>query len=463
MPDDIRLSFLEWLAGEDEGRQSAYCKWREYYDGEHDAQLTDRQRRYLQIKDGSEFNINLCPVVVDSLVERLEVTGFADKDLGETLWQWWVLNRMDGVQKDVHTAAIRDGDTYVIVEWDEESSAPAMSHETAYDGTSGAKLHYGSERGVPVFASKRWRTESDNGADAGHRRRLNLYFPDRIEKWVSDQRTFEGAWVKFTDDEESTWPIPWVDTDGQPLGVPVIHFRNQGRGYNFGRSELADAAPVQNALNKSVIDLLSAADTAGFPIMYMLGEDPSLLSVAPGAIVYSEKPANEVKFGRLESSNLEPMSRLVDQFKITMAQVTRTPVSSFQIIGGNRPAEGTLKQEEAGLIAKAEDRQVYFGNSWEDVMRLGVRLFNTFGAGGLAEDAPVSTVWADAQIRNEKEHLESLAIKREALKIPLEALWSEAGYNATEIEMMMESDEYKARTAMQQMAAQGLVLAQEGS
>src|SRR4030067_217864 len=57
-------------------RYSKRRQYREYYDGKHETMLTERQRKYLQIKTGQEFNDNYCPIVVDALAERLVVTGF---------------------------------------------------------------------------------------------------------------------------------------------------------------------------------------------------------------------------------------------------------------------------------------------------------------------------------------------------------------------------------------------------
>ena len=451
MPDEVRLSFLDWLATEDQERQDQYEKYREYYEGDHGTQLTERQRRYLQIKDGQEFNVNLMAVVVDALVERLEVLGFAVTDertydgqaQADVLWQWWTANRMDGVQKDLHTAAVRDGDGYVLLEWDEEGDRPLITHELACAGSEGVKVHYASDRRrTPVFASKRWQVRSEDGSSAGYRRRLNLYYPNRIEKYISDQREFEGAWRRYAEEGEG-WPLWWTRDGregGEPLGVPVVHFRNQGRGYNYGRSELVDAIPVQNALNKSVIDTLAAADTAAFRLLYMLGDDPSGLNIAPGVIIYSEKGPSDVSFGSIPPSDLSQLIRLVDECKVTVAQTTRTPVSYFQI-SGHRPAEGTLKQEEAGLVAKAVDRQVYFGNAWEDVMALARKLHNTFGQGEtLDEEASISTQWRDAQSRNERELAETMAIHRDKLGVPLETVWRRVGYAPDEIEEMLESD-----------------------
>ena len=94
MPDNpIRVSFLEWQKKGDETRQSNYRAFREYYDGLHDTQLTARQRRFLELKTDREFNVNYCPIVVNSLAERLNVTGFDAGDTqSEILWQWWQQN-----------------------------------------------------------------------------------------------------------------------------------------------------------------------------------------------------------------------------------------------------------------------------------------------------------------------------------------------------------------------------------
>jgi len=48
------------------------------------------------------------------------------------------------------------------------------------------------------------------------------------------------------------------------LGVPVVHFRNNDQGYDYGASELSSVIPLQNALNKTIIDLLASADTSAF-------------------------------------------------------------------------------------------------------------------------------------------------------------------------------------------------------
>jgi hypothetical protein len=110
-----------------------------------------------------------------------------------------------------------------------------------------------------------------------------------------------------------------------------------------------------------------------------------------------------------------------------------------------------------GLVAKAKNRHVAFGNAWEDVMGMARRLWNTFGDEGEPDETQlIETLWEDPQTRNEKAHLEGLGLKREKLGVPLEQLWSEAGYTPEQIERMKAMDEYQARQAQYDLALQGL-------
>lgn len=111
---------------------------------------------------------------------------------------------------------------------------------------------------------------------------------------------------------------------------------------------------------------------------------------------------------------------------LEIARISSTPLSRFQV-SGQVAAEGTLKQQEAGLIAKVEHKQVTFGNAWEDAMRLAIRLQNTFGAARYPADLPLSTLWSPAATRSERDHLETLLLKAQ-LGVPAETLLAEAGY-----------------------------------
>ena len=273
----VHDSFLKHLEDEDAERQQKYRELREYYEGIHETQLTARMRTYLQLKVHDEFSANYMPIIIDGMSARMSVESFDAGDQSDLLWEWWKANRMDADQDDTHTEAIRDGDSYVMVGWDNENGVPTFFPHMAYDGRDGMHVVYDTETGKIAFAVKRWLIES--GLDAGYKRRMNIYTPDRILRYTSNQAEEEGSWLLYQTD-------PWLAKDGSPLGVPVVHFKNRGRGYPYGQSELEQAIPMQNALNKTVIDLLAAADTTAFRVLYMIGADPTDIEISPGGWVY---------------------------------------------------------------------------------------------------------------------------------------------------------------------------------
>lgn len=431
MPDlnnDVKLSFLQWLVTEDQDRQDKIRQYREYYDGAHDTQLTERQRAYLELKVGQEFNGNYCPIPVDALAEKLTITGVDAGNQSPVLWDWMTANKIDGIQGIVHTAALRDGDSYVMVSWNEEENRPQITFEPACCDGAGVKVHYSEEnRNEVAFASRRWR--ASQGTDAGRLRRLNLYYPDRIEKYVSDTQG-EGDWRLFEAVSD------WTARDGSPLGVTAIHFKNKEQGYTHGDSELSDVIPLQNGFNKSLIDLFAAADSTAFRVLTMIGDNPSGIRVAPGSFIYSTRP--DASIGHIPGEDLSPLIELKDSVAMEIARITRTPLSYFQITGQVAGSQ-TIEAQEKPLNNKAEKRQVYFGNSWENVLRMCRRLHNTFGSGPLLDETqPIEMIWKPTKTRFTKDDLDIFETKRR-LGVPEETIWSEMGYTAAQIEQFQEA------------------------
>jgi len=428
----------------------AYVMYREYYDGDHDTKLTERAASFLETDPLQEFNVNACPIVVDAKAERLAVTAFDAGEDSEQVWEWWQANRMDAQQGIVHTAAIRDGDSYVIAEWDNEENRPRWSFELASDGTEGVKVHYSQERrGKIEFASKRWKVKW--GPGGGKAMRINLYFPDHVEKYISTEGAEKTSWLPFFADADSEQGEPgedgrpflrdghlgqtawswWTDTGqegGKPLGVSVVHFKNLDQGYDQGKSELKDVIPLQNALNKVAIDLVVETDVSAFRILTMIGADPSDLEIYPGGWVWSENP--DVEIGALPAGNVQEMIQVKDSFFMDIARVTRTPISYFQVTG-QRPSDQTLKQEESGLVARVNKAQLDFGNVWEDLVRMSMRLHNAFASDAepMDDKQSIRTVWNDPETRNRLMHLQSLVLERD-LGVDTETIWENMSYDA---------------------------------
>jgi len=205
-------------------------------------------------------------MVVNAISERMIVTGFDSTDKGLSKWAWklWTDNRMDATQMDVHQNAVRDGEYFVLVSPTEQNGIRFVPHPRYTDPTVGGD-GYGCkaffEQDDPTNpmerATKRWTERITEGNKTRTSQRMNVYYPERIEKYVADKA---GGWVEFVE-EGAAWPVPWVDSGNEPLGIPIVPFYNAER-----ITELWDAIPIQDAINKAAIDLVAAADAAGFPL-----------------------------------------------------------------------------------------------------------------------------------------------------------------------------------------------------
>lgn len=481
-------SYLAWLEAEDTNRQIQVQNYRSYYEGDPPTEMTDRQAAFLNLDRDKSFGANVCGLIVDAPVERLQVTGFkvTGKDegdaridvLAELLDTWWQQNRLDAIQDHVHRAALRDAESFVIVGYDNDKQRPQIKHDYAYDGTNGVKVHYkpGTYDEV-MMASKRWPIEGG--------RRLNLYFDNRIEKWVSakkaDDKFSELGWRPLPVDAEDgletavltdgkgqkyAATVAWWTADaregGEPLGVPVIPFINRDDGTGRGLSELDNALPIQDGINKFYLDMLGSADMTGFGMFWHSGTIPDNVKIYPGAAigVVASDENNPPHFERIPPGELSPLIEGMSFQVALLAGISGTPQSRF-VPSVVRPAEGTKKQEESALIAKVVNLHKGWGNAWEDVMRMGLKLQRAFGQGGEAvpDDSGllISTQWKDPEVRNEKEHVEAIAVKVEKLGIPQEQAWKEAGYSADEIREFKKirmREQAEARLAEARLIAQ---------
>lgn len=436
---DLQIAYLRALANED----SAGADWvrvlRDYFDGNHPTFVPERVKEFigLKAKDAKHlFQQNLCQLVVAEAAGRLRVQGFsragttptnASEEEQDALLMlaldWWDANKMPAKQDELFEASLRDGDAYLIVDWDMQAARPRWSLNYAYDGTQGLKLHYDENTGELTFASKRWQVE-------GGRTRITMYFPDRVEKYIS---TLEGksaygqaGWEPVTDGDSEPWPIPW------PYGMPVIPFLNPGG------SEFAQAIPPQDALNKAAIDLVIAQDTTGLPAYWGSGIPPVIdpstgeekaITLGPGSFLRMTDPAAAA--GVLPSADLSQLINVVRHWTEVIAAITSTPVYRLLTSGATPPSGDSLEMQESALIAKVRRKQTVFGDAFEQAFYVSIRLWNAYRPGEAVEEARIDTQWADPRSFSQRMNE---ATGKKMLEIPDKQLWAEMGYTQKQIE-----------------------------
>ena len=398
-----------------------YRRSSRYYAGEHSLSFATEKFANTFGDLFREFALNLCPAVCDAIKDKLKISGFGvrseERDKSRTLSadvnEIWRANRMAIRAGEVHKEALKNGDAYVIV-WPAADGTVQIFPNSAETCTVG----YDEEMpGRVKWAAKYWRTPEK-------RTRLNLFFPDRSEKFISKdaQDGFLPNAESFTPTVESARSIASKNAEerdesrtlNNPFGVvPVFHFANNADIGSFDVSELEPAIPVQDGLNKAVLDMLVAMEVcayrqrwaAGIEIQYDKdGNAAAPFKAGIDHLWLAENP--DAKFGDFAAADLEQFLKVKDGFRIDIASVTGTPLYYLMPQVRGFPSGESLRKAETRFVAKVRDRQEQFGTVWEDVMSFALRI------AGHA-NAAVSTEWEPASPLTEREMLENLKLRRE--------------------------------------------------
>ena len=208
-------------------------------------------------------------------------------------------------------------------------------------------------------------------------------------------------------------------------------------GNDFGQSEIINVIPMQDLLNKTLIDLTMILDTLAFPQRYTLNVNhgSSRLDILPGSVTEFHSEYDGGQVGQWTAATVDGPLKSIEALVQHIAGTTRTPQHLFQIMGGV-PSGEALKTAESGLVNKAQQRMVNFGNSWEDCVTMALRIQEAFGTAVAVEEGfTLDTTWDDPETRNEQSHLEALRIKLE-LGVTKHQVMREMGYTQEQIDQM---------------------------
>jgi hypothetical protein len=442
-----RQRVLNDLADLRGARYTGYEKYEAYYQGDVGAKLTGRLKTYLEA-EGFAYVENFCETIVDALALCLELNDVVGENEAFSQWQKdvWQANRFDDLQGVVHTQVPMKGDAYVLVDWNDETQLPRFT----FNRPEVIKPVY-DELGCMLLAAKTWseaRTAETN--PRGVRvRRLNLYLPDRVEKWFTtsaiDPSKGEqtAIWAPHRDTGDQEWPVAWVDQRGEALGIAVLHFRNKPKGKPYGRSELKSVIPQQNYLTKQLVDLAETLDYQGAAQRWATGVKIGSYKSAAGTVWTTEN--ENARFGQFDPANPAGVLEAIEQTLRRMAARSQTPLHQL-MTGGNQPSGETLKAARAPLVDKTKDRQTSYGGVWVDAHLLALRLQTLHDPRfQVPDDLLLEATWESAETKDEKGDLD-VAEAKKRLGVSQFTLLSEMGYDP-EQEAQRRRDEAEAGAA----------------
>jgi hypothetical protein len=464
IPEDIPGADLQNGIMELGQAQLDYAKAAAYYFGTQPEFFASLRLRIAMGATGVIFNFNFAKLPVDAVAERLEISGFSTPDANavECLRDCWHYNQLDLYAPDIMTNTCKFGDAYVFV-WPttpvgvsatmDSGGGDSISSEWRYPGVD---VFYCSPRIMRVFyddenehvkkyAIKKWEDSATGYTFA------NLYYPDRIEKYMIAPAPvatsgMKPRWMKRIDPEDDDWPVE------NPFGeIPVFHFRN---GLPYGRPEHVDAFGPQDAIHKLVISHMASVDYNAFPQRWAIlqegydtseaafgdegdyafsidtgatldtGVDPRSQLTADPASLWFMKGVKQ--YGQFDAADPKAFLGPFMDYIHAMAVVTQTPMHFLDPIVSNVSGE-SLRTIEAPFAKKVRKRQMSLGAAWRDVFRFILKLQ------GFSEATPVQVNWVPAATVNDLQTLQAQLIKAQ-LRVPIRQILEEQGYTPEQLD-----------------------------
>lgn len=444
---DTNGSFKSWI----KSCGAKVSLYRDYERGDHRASITTQMKKMLRLNDDDsgmvDFNDNYMQIVVDKMAGRLRVNEITLGD--ETQDKGWLapllsFNNWAALQGTVFRGAIRDGDSYVMV----DPQTLEWTSEPAYDGYSGVFALFYNNACTPYWAVKIWSEASE--ADQKEVMRVVVYEEDKVSYWrgenggqelIPDNVILLSDLIRNSQQYNVTIAVPvGVDPNTTRVNympwpvssVPVVHFVNKYDNYSeSGESEMRPAIPLQDVLNRTLHSMVMASEFSAFNILWSIGMEIDVSAIQPGAVINLVlKDANgkaitdptpemaqflsAMKVGQFAGSDISQYTNQIDKLVREISQATQTPIYGITTQGAI--SGEALKQLEIGLIGKCERFQHQNEDAIRDLIKLSADIQTVFQTEYEGTPAPVlnviSVVWKSPEITDVTAQISALVVMR---------------------------------------------------
>lgn len=427
------LEMVVRLSAKLQRRKAKADVWSKAYDGERPLRFASPE---FSVQVGGifdNFSDNWCQSIADATVERLMPMGFRlpDGSIDTAAAKAWRRSECDVEVGLALLEAIVTSRSFGLV-WKPDG----VNTEITFEHPSQAIVEYvPGRRRIRSAGMKTWQDATLEYA--------TLFLPDTVCRFQR-QRQSAGMW------QERTAGLSRGERahNPNPMGVvPLVEIANRARLMGPPRSEIANVISLQDTVNTLWAHLLTASDYLALPARAVLGMDRPVREILDdqGEVVGEEDlPLDRFRSDRLlwleqqgasiaefSAADLSNYTKVIEVAIQHIAAQTRTPATylSGQLVNVSADA---LVASEAGLVAKVQERQRFFGSSLREIMRLeALAAGDTKRADALSIG---SVIWRDPQFRSDAQYADALT-KLKSINVPDEALWERIpGVTPDEIE-----------------------------
>jgi len=463
-------------------RGARVSKYRRYVSGDHDATLTTQMRRMLRLNEDAaglnNLNINYMGIVVDKMAGRLNVSKITSA-MGETnqaaqdyIDNLLIDNDFEAIQGMMWRGAIRDGDSYVMV----DPKTAKWIVEPGYDGFSGMFALMQQGRDYPIWACKLYSyADLDLTGDEPSTTvsmKVVVYQPDKISYFTGQAG---GSEVSIDSSANIEGILNGVKKWSAGI-VPIVHYADLKDSFTqFGESEIRKAIPVQDVLNRTLHSMVMASEFSAFKITWSIGMEIDMSGITPGAVINLTligadgkpitNPTTEqvelikaAQVGQFDATDISQYTNQIEKLTIQISHITSTPIYGVTT-QGNLSGEA-LKQLETGLIGKCQRFQKENTSGVRSLIELTAKIQRTFaGFKDPPELGRLTVEWDSPELRDnvvDKEYQEKKIAWETAAavytasngQIPVEAVLKSFGF--TEDEMTEFGTQKAASIALEQ-------------
>lgn len=384
-------------------------------------------------------------LVVTTVAQTLYVDGYRSPESSDLspLWRTWQANKFNARQVAIHRGALAYGHAYATAFPGEDASGPR------------AVL-----RGISP-------------------RRMMAFYADPAEDdwpmYALQADPQKDGWMVRVIDEEAIYFLS-LTTEGEPTYieyrehgtgvVPVVRYANQIDLDGRTPGEVEPLIPLAARINKTDYDRLLTQHFNSWKVRTVAGlaefaddeeqANRKKLKLRQDDFLIAEDP--DTKFGTLDETPLDGFIKAKDSDVETLAALAQVPATALNGKAINISAEA-LAELRAGLMQKAYERQVSFGESHAQLLRLAAA---QEGRADLADDVMAEVTWQDMQVRSMAQAADALGKYAQMLGVPARALWGKIpGVTKSDVDewekMAAEGDALANLTALldQQAATDG--------
>lgn len=471
MPDSPR-AWLEFLEPKLDEQAECISSFQQYYDGEQRLQMATAKFREAFSRYFPAMANNWMQIVVDAPVSRLTVQGFRfntdgssqqaqrrdgsaveringktppwELDADEGAWETWQANNLDSISRMIHTDAVKLGVSYALIQ-PPDLSRPTRNHARVTPEHACNCFVYcdPEDRKYRLAGIKRWQSEFDGMFYA------NIYLTDAVYKFRAAPRHATGNesgvlgpdGKPFIGERRREWE--GFGQVANPMGVvPLVPIENRPDMLYGGRSDLEQAIPIQDAINKYCLDMQVSSEFHAFPQRWAVGMARAVddkgreltareveLYLSAARVIRAED--KDTKFGQFEMGDVENYLKPIEEYVDHLAAQTQTPLYYLKGKMAAMSADAMHAQDQ-GLVDRCNGKILSFSDGWEEVMRTAMLAEGDQDRGNAVS---AEVIWADPESKSLAVLVQAAMIMRTQLSVPVEMCWEMLGWSPQKIRL----------------------------